>query len=382
MNPNLKWENYFLKDGKSCLQFWESFINERQRNILYILAVGFDPRTYNGLQTVYSFGANGGARDVIAIRYHSTERMDDPLDPTVAKHIELIENYLKDKGFKRPVYKNLVLRSNSDTTSASANAAKDIIESLNDIHAYSDIVLDISAMPRSIFISLANKLLTLVEHNNSSGSSKINLHLITTENSLLDSKIVERGIEDNPTFIQGYTIIEKTRTNEYKKVWIPILGENQKDQFIKIRNLIQPDEICPILPFPSKNLRRGDELIDYYQDALIGDPAFNLANIIYADESNPFQTYRLVVEAIRRYKTSFDLLSGCKIYLSTLSSKLLSIGTFLAAYEAKQSHLEVGILHVESRGHRLKEGVSEEEVLEIIGENKLFEIWLSGEAYQ
>ena len=382
MNPNLKWENYFLKHGEACLHFWEAFLRERRRNILYILAVGFDPRTYNGLKTLYSYSANGGARDVTAIRYFSTERMDDPIDTTVAGHIEEIEGFLRNKGYPLPTYKNLILRSDSDTTSASANAAKDIIESLSDVQSYSDVVLDISAMPRSIFISLANKLLTLIEHHNSGGLPKINLHLITTENSYLDSKIVERGIEDNPTFVQGYTIIEKARTSDYKKVWIPILGENQRDQFVKIRNLIQPDEICPILPFPSMNLRRGDELIDYYQDALIGDPAFNLANIIYADESNPFQTYRLLIEAIWRYKTSFDLLSGCKIYLSTLSSKLLSIGTFLAAYETKQAHLEVGILHVESRGHRIKEGVSEEEIKNIIRHNNLFEIWLTGEAYQ
>lgn len=378
---NLKWENYVLKKGEQCLKFWNSLLQDRQRNILYILAIGFDPRTYNGLETIYSIDAKGGKRDVIAIRYYSTDRKDDPLDARVAEHINYIEEFLKSRGFSAPIYKDLVLRSASDTSSASVNAA-DIIGTLDDIVGYSDIIVDISAMPRSIFISLANKLLTLAEYYNSQNQEKINLHLMATENSNLDSKIIEQGVEEAPSYVQGFTIIEKARTNDFKKVWIPILGENQKDQFVKIRDLIQPDEICPILPFPSMNLRRGDELINYYQDVLLNDSAFNLTNIIYADESNPFQTYRLLVEAIWRYKTSFDLLKGCKIYLSTLSSKLLSIGTFLAAYETKLLNLEVGILHVESRGHRLIEGVDKAEIKNISQKNNLFEIWLAGEAYQ
>ncbi|MGI8583302.1 MAG: hypothetical protein ACR2KX_13970 [Chitinophagaceae bacterium] len=378
----LKWDNYFLQEGEKCLEFWNSFLKEKQRNILYILAIGFDPRTYNGLQTLFSLDDKGGKRDVIGIRYYLTERKDDPLEPIVKFHIDTIEEFLKKKGYAIPLYKDLILRSSSDTSSASINAASDIIESLEEITQYSDIVVDISAMPRSIFISLLNKLLVLVEHHNADNQNKINLHLLTTENSNLDSKIVDQGVEETASYIQGFTIIEKVRTNDFRKVWIPILGENQRDQFVKIRDLIQPDEICPILPFPSLDLRRSDELINYYQDVLLNDPAFSINNIIYADEANPFQTYRLLIDAISRYKTSFDLLKGCKIYLSTLSSKLLSIGTFLAAYEAKLQNLEVGILHVESRGNRLVDGVSIEEVKNILKENNLFEIWLAGEAYE
>ncbi|MFT3827900.1 MAG: hypothetical protein QM731_28540 [Chitinophagaceae bacterium] len=378
---SLKWENYFLRKGVSCVDFWDSYIKEGKRDILFLLAIGFDPRTSAGLETIYTFDSKIGKRDVIGIRYYTTERKDDPSDSAVMNHVSLIESFLEERGLPMPTYKDLVMRSASDISSASANAAADIISGLEEIEPYTDIVVDISAMPRSVFIALVNKLLILVEHHNAKNIGVINLHLLTTENSHLDSKIIEQGIEETPSYIQGFALIEKARTSDFRKVWIPILGENQRDQFVKIRDQIQPDEICPILPFPSMDLRRGDELINYYQDVLLSDPAFSLANIIYADELNPFHTYRLLVDAITRYKTSFDLLRGCKIYLSTLSSKLLSIGTFLAAYEIKSKGLEVGILHVESRGHKLKDEITREGIKEIAEKNNLFEIWLAGEAY-
>ncbi|MBS1668947.1 MAG: hypothetical protein JST58_16350 [Bacteroidetes bacterium] len=379
---SLKWENYVLKSGSDCLSFWKSFVDEKTRDILYILAIGFDPRTYNGINTIFDLDNKGGKRDVVGIRYYTTEKKDDPSDDRVKKHLENLESFLSAKAFPAPYYKDLILRSDSDTSTASINAASEIITDINDIMNYTDIIVDISAMPRTIFIALANKILNLVEDFNSKNNSKINLHLVATENPLLDAKIIEQGVEESPTYVQGFTVVEKSRTNEYKKVWIPILGENQIDQFTKILNLVQPDEICPILPFPSVDLRRGDELIHYYQDKLFNDPAFSLNNIIYTDESNPFQTYRLLVNTIWRYKKSFDILKGCKIYLSTLSSKLLSIGTLLAAYETKQDGIEVGILHVESRGHKLIDGLLETEIKNISNHNYLVEIWLAGESYE
>lgn len=378
----LRWGNYFLKRGNDCLNFWDAFIREKERDILYIMAIGFDPRTSNGLQKIFSFGPSGGKREVIGIRYFSTEAKNDPEHPGVVAHVSQIEEFLISKSLNGPMYKDLILRSGSDTSISSRNAAYNIINDVSDIERFTDVILDISAMPRSIFISLANKLLSIIEgHNFKEGNKTINLHLVATENSHLDSKIIEQGIEEDASFIHGFTISDIAKTTEYKKVWIPILGENQKEQFIRIRNAIQPDEICPILPFPSMDLRRGDELLNYYQDVLFSDSAFNIRNVLYADESNPFQTYRLLVNTIDRYKISFDLINGCKIYLSTLSSKLLSIGTFLAAYEAKQQQLSIGILHVESRGHKLVDSITEKELKNISEDNNLFEIWLAGEAY-
>ncbi|MGQ7370456.1 hypothetical protein ACTGW3_12865, partial [Streptococcus suis] len=59
------------------------------------------------------------------------------------------------------------------------------------------------------------------------------------------------------------------------------------------------------------------------------------ANILYASEYNPFEAYRQIYGAIRRYRDSLSDLGGCKVYVSPLSSKLLSVGALLACYDHK-----------------------------------------------
>lgn len=123
-------------------------------------------------------------------------------------------------------------------------------------------------------------------------------------------------------------------------------------------------------------------MIDEYQDYLFNDSDFEPNNILYADESNPFQVYRLLTRTIDRYCGSFKLLNDCKIVVSSLSSKLLTIGAFLAVYEAKKHRKNVGIKHVESLKHKLAEDVNMETLKEILLHNNLVEIWLSGEPYE
>jgi hypothetical protein len=62
---------------------------------------------------------------------------------------------------------------------------------------------------------------------------------------------------------------------------------------------------------------------------LFDDYRVEPANIIYASEYNPFEAYRQLFGAIDRYRDALRELGGCKVYVSPLSSKLLSIGALL-----------------------------------------------------
>jgi hypothetical protein len=101
----------------------------------------------------------------------------------------------------------------------------------------------------------------------------------------------------------------------------------------KIRTEVDPDEICPVIPFPSRDRRRGDGLIEEYRQLLFDDYRVEPANIIYASEYNPFEAYRQLFGVIVRYRDALRELGGCKVYVSPLSSKLLSVGALLACYD-------------------------------------------------
>jgi len=375
----LRWENYFLKSDEDFISFWKNYQEKSELDILFILGVGFDPRTNNGIQSIFSFKTKK-KRDTIALRYYKNE--DDVIEhtnPVVINHWERLKEFLNSQGYTEPEIRKVFLRSEEDKSIASINATN-IIHNISEFENYSDIIIDISAMPRGIFIPLINKSLDLIDRFNNSNEKKKNLHVIVSENSRLDSIINDRGLDEESTYIHGFRIKQIDKTAEQKEVWIPILGEKQTEQFDKIKNRINPVEVCPVLPFPSEDLRRGDKLIIEYQDKLFNDPDFEPRNIVYVDESNPFQIYRLLSQTINRYNQSFELLNGCKIIISALSSKLLTLGAFLAVFEKKRENINVGIMHVESLGTDL-DPLYFHDKIGFDKHNKMFEIWLTGEPY-
>jgi hypothetical protein len=374
----MRWENYFLQSDKGFTDFWQQYLRQN-RDILYIMGLGFDPRSVVGIENVY--GIDGpGTRDVLIARYYKNEHdKQNRDDPRVTGNIERLQRLVDAKRCRPFAQKDIVFRSSEDISVTALESAK-IIDNFLDIANYSDIVVDISAMPRSVFIPLLQKLLFLIDGFNGAGNGIKNLHVVVAENPSLDGKIHDKGTEDEASYIHGVRPKESAKYEEQKEIWIPILGENQEEQFEKIRKKLSPVETCPILPFPSEDLRRGDNLINKYGDLLFNDADFETKNIVYADEGNPFHVYRLLNQTIDRYDRSFALLNGCRIVVSALSSKLLTIGSFLAVFEKKGEGKNVGVMHVESLEHTLEAGY-EQVKEEIENSNKLFEIWLAGEPY-
>lgn len=379
MSDKLRWENYFLKSDQECSSFWVKYQKEQDPDMLYIMGMGFDPRTNIGIQSIFG-PKSKKIRDVIALRYFKNEDEENDV-PTiiVQKHIDQLSAFLELQGFPKARYHSLYMRS-PDDKSLSSLLATNVVKNISDLERYSDIVIDISAMPRGVFIPIVNKCLDIIEKYNAVNKKKKNLHVVVSENSKLDSIINDRGLDEEPSYIHGFKIKDIAITNNQKEVWIPILGEGQLEQFEKIKSKLSTINVCPVLPFPSENLRRGDNLIVEYQDKLFNDPDFEARNIVYVDESNPFQVYRIINGTIERYNSSFKLLDGCKVIVSALSSKLLTLGAFLAVYEKKKEGVNVGIVHVESLSTDLNP-IYEETRLDIDKHNKLFELWLAGDPY-
>ncbi len=375
----LRWENYFMKSDGDVHSFWQKYQQEKDLDILFIMGLGFDPRTTLGIETVFSVKTNR-RRDTILLRYYKNEeQIGEPLKAREQNHLDWLKTFLSDKNFTTPKETNIIFRSEDDKSIASVKATF-VIPDISSFENYSDIVVDISAMPRGVFIPLINKCLDLIDDYNEKNKVKKNLHIIVTENAMLDSLIHVEGTDEGASYIHGFRVKDIAATNEQKQVWIPILGENQTNQFEKIQNELNPVEICPVLPFPSENLKRGDNLIIEYQDKLLNDNNVELKNIVYVDESNPFQAYRLLNKTIQRYNDSFKLLNGCKVIVSALSSKLLTMGAFMAVYEKRKDGSNIGIMMVESLGNRLSDEY-EQHKIEVAKQNKLFEIWLTGLPY-
>ncbi|MFB2891714.1 hypothetical protein ACE1CI_02100 [Aerosakkonemataceae cyanobacterium BLCC-F50] len=375
----MRWENYLMKHGKEFITFWEELLSERERNLLFVLGLGFDPRMCQGLETILKVGGRG-KRTCLLIEFDegANSPSKDYAD-LVQVNFQTLNKLLDGRGsIKRHP---LQMWSNNGQLGLGSQAYK-VFKNLEDLAEFTDVIVDISAIPKGIYLSIIAKLLALIDFSlkdNYPHYVKIpNLHVLVSENISLDRRIQQQGLDEKATYLHGFSgDIGREGTPNVTKIWFPVLGEGKITQLRRIHDYLdRPSEICPVIPSPSINPRRGDTLLlQEYRSLLFDELKVEPRNIIYASEQNPFEAYRQLYRTIFQYSTALEVLGGCNAFISPLSSKLLSIGSLLAAYEIKQD-FPVGIIHVESRGYQM---LSPEEK---DNESELFTLWLAGECYE
>lgn len=374
MADGLRWDPYFMKQGDEYYQFWKDHLDTKERNILLILGRGFDPRMCASLEIIFGLQKRGIC-DCMLIEFD-----EGPVSPSlrhaglVKRNLEKLRNILKSE----TIYRKEIKMWSDDGFTKRRISSRSISEAFNnveEINKYSDIIIDISAMPRCIYFALVGKMLYLIDNSKKQGEAHLlNLHIVVSEDVELDKKIAAVGVDESADYIHGFrSTLDQESSSQIPKIWIPVLGEGQQEQLERIYNFITPYETCPVLPFPSSNPRRGDDLLIEYRKLLFDVWHIEPQNIIYASEKNPFELYRQIHQTVSHYNQSLLPLGGCKIIVSAESSKLLSVGALLAVYELKEKY-SIGIAHVEAEGYEIEQD-SQYNI-------SPFTIWLAGECYE
>lgn len=69
-------------------------------------------------------------------------------------------------------------------------------------------------------------------------------------------------------------------------------------------------EICPVLPSPSRDPRRGDRLLMEFKGPLFDTRETPFTNVLYAHEGDPFEAYRQLLGTKKRYRRSLSVVGG------------------------------------------------------------------------
>jgi hypothetical protein len=325
----------------------------------------------SGVEALVQIGGKGG-RDVIIIRYdEGPASASNVYQSFVDSNLKRLRTLVSEKA----ISSRSVRMFSEDGRRTTSRSAEGLFTSIDDFKSYGDVIVDISAMPRGIYVPLIAKCLHLID---TSGRKDINLHVIVSESPHLDGQIHDEGPDEVADYIHPFRGgSDREGSGRQPRVWIPILGEGQVVQLKRIYDLVVPDEIAPVMPSPSLNPRRGDDLAYEYRELLFDQLRVEPRNFIYASERNPFEAYRQLRQAIGHYQLALAPLGGCLSVLSVVSTKLLSLSALLAAYELKQAKINIGIAHVESQGYRADNSCFE------INDTKavLFGMVLTGEYY-
>lgn len=367
-----RWQNYFLKSGEGFFSFWKEYLGTGSRNILFIAGLGFDPRMCMGIESIIKTGGKG-KRDCFLINFdEGTNSLSRQYDQFKEQNKQKLRGIIENYGTIDEV--NLALLTD-DSRRVGSTRAQQLFRSIDYFDEYDDIVVDISALPRGIYFSMIGKIIYLLDKESRKIKRSLNLHVIVAENAELDKNIVEDGVDEIAYYVHGFAgVLESESTGDIPTIWFPVIGEGKEVQLSRINDLINPDETCPVLPSASVDPLRGDRLLVEYRGFLFDQLLVEPINIMHAAERNPFDLYRQIHQAALRYVSALEPLGGCKIVVSALSSKLLSIGVLLSVYELKQDNYALGIANIECQGYQMN-------IKTVSSESTLFTMWLAGDCY-
>lgn len=372
-DPRMRWDPYVLAPDDQFDAFWKDHLGTRSRDVLFIMGRGFDVRATESCARILGSGGSG-QRDCWLIAF------DNGL-PDSEHRIALTKENVDAcrKIFVNGTVTELpVTLSTSGRQTATSRSVQRGIRKPDLLKHYSDIVVDISAMPRMIAMTVVSQLIHLLDRLFEDHEIEVNLHVTTSESVSSDRAASSASLSDTVTNVVGFSGQLNGEVDEHiPRVWFPVLGEDQDARLTLIREELRPDEICPVIPFPSRNARRGDEIIGAYRQILFDEFQVEPKNILQASEYNPFEAYRQLYGAIERYRNALHELGGCKAFVSPLSSKLLSIGSLLACYDhrsrrLKSANLHVGMPYVETATY----GEPEQEAAD---KTELYSMWIRGE---
>lgn len=347
------WENYVLLKNQECESYFDKKVDEQ---MLFILGAGFDERMCEGIKKL---GKIKNSMDVWLIRFEEAPNSDSlKYSLRVEANLEVLKKLVSPNRICEKEIKMWNTSGENERPVSDPNSAKFVNNNINELQKYDSIVIDISALPQNIYFILLDKLLY-------NFYEKKKIYIIACENYVVDKKTNPVGIDEHAHYFMGYGATGNV--NEDKPViWMPVLGECDKMRLERCYDFIMQNaeyqEICPMVPFPSINERRADEILIKFRKQLFDTWKIEKKNIIYASETNPFQVYRRICETVEHYSNvlqplddnSQDATQSCRFVFTALTSKLMAIGAFLAAFNLKRENYIINIAGLYNRGYEVK----------------------------
>ena len=365
-----RWEDtiHCGPNGTSFCDCWTDRV-KNERNILVITGLGWDPRMTVLANVLKGMGGRG-LRDFHLLNYRPTKAYISPNGDFLKKNRCKFSAIIKGFGHEKEI--DIITRRDGNTYCGD-RAIVDLYLKC-DLNNYSDILVDISALPKSLYFTL---LLILIRRRDKE-YPKLNVHVIACQDVDLDEQINESA--DDTRILQGFksnfTLISR---QQITKIWVPVLEKNYAVSLRKLYSRITPKDVYPVLPFPSRNPRTDDDLLIEYRSIFVDEWNLNPMNIIYAVEDDPRDVYRSLLKLLNKQREILEPLGGVSMAVSALSSKLSSIGIFMAAFDG-----DMAVVHAIGR-HSPPTNLADSKYWgEQYGEGcrkNLHSVWLTGEPY-
>lgn len=350
---NMLWDHYVFRRGNGVHELWDHLHDSRPMRVLYIAGRGFDVRA-QAVMKEYVASLQSSGRGVVEAKLlligFSGYELEEDVRALTEENAAALQSIFAPLGSVQTI---TIGGSGTDDDDGDIGASNSLRLGVQQVLAavvnQTDIILDVSSMPRVVYLALlTNLLLKLVPDKqirinepHPLAANGVNFQVLVAEDAQLDGMIKAEDPSNDLVQIPGFSgAFHAESVQDWPLVWFPILGENRVSQLQKVLSssvISATAEICPVVPHPSKNPRRADDLLVEYIEPLFKSRKTPTSNIMYVHESNPFEAYRQLLSAMRRYQHSMDVLGSCRLVVTPLGSKLITVGAGLACFEMRPS---------------------------------------------
>jgi hypothetical protein len=354
-----RWERCIQQRGRDVQRFISEFLGQGDRRVLVLGGAGFDPRS-----TVICRQLDELVKDRTAGIFLREERP--------GPSAELLARAEANAGTLSGLLGHMEFKTveifAEDGAVVGGRRVASLIEGIT-LSDYTDLIVDFSSLSKGITFPAVRHIMDRCVRERLS----VNVHLMVADEVPTDIAIQEVG-SDRAVFIAGFEGGWWVSDTEYAaKLWLPQLIHEKHEILNRIFQFVSPDDVCPILPFPAGNPRLPDLLIEEYGDELESVWEVEPRDLIFADERDPLDLYRTILRIDDARTRVFKETGGSKIVLSPLGSKVLTIGSLMAALER-----DFPVVYVEAVDYHVDfERIADGRTVD----GEIVHVWLHGEAY-
>lgn len=358
MINDMRWDQCINHRDADALRFISSYFSDKAspRRCLLICGAGFDPRaTHVADQLVAAAPQHLRAVLIREERPNADEELHKRADKNQAKLTEAIPDNV--------VCVINVFSDDEKTVVGGRRITQKLVT--EPVDELTDIIIDISALSIGISFPIVQQFFNQA----SVKRSFPNVHVMVTTSPSIDGA-VSSEVMDKLQMVHGFDPDFGTEAESKKpKLWIPQLSGRAQSALKLIFQRLDPEEVCPVLPFPAANPRAVEELMEVFQEEVSGSWSVDARDFLYAAEGHPLDLYRTILRVDAMRRLTYEVEEGSITVLSPLGTKAMALGALLAALDRK-----LPIAYVES----LKYQVQFSDDPPPPG---LIHLWLTGEVY-
>lgn len=328
-------------------------------NVLYIGSIGFDPRTLSTYRRLKE-----SAKEKVTPLFLLEERKQGSENLKNRAHKREL-SLPEELGFQPKVLRIPIFAADGAPIGG-PELIKAITIEVSDISGFTDIVIDICAMSRGIFFPLTRYIRDLIK----ASGHPISLHILVVDQPAVDYSYIP-DYYDSAAWMRGFDgKAGLLSNNKTARLWLPQLMSQRKTVYETLYKFVNPQDVCPVLPFPGIKSKMVDELVIEYNEHITSTWDTALQNIVLAAESDPLDMYHTVLRVDAARKKIFK---NHSTILSPMGSKVSTIGGLLAAMD-----LDLPVAYVETLGYSENKS---SETLELSNEERLVHVWVDGPIY-